>query len=188
MATKAGTLIKEARTGAGLTQEQLARKITGLSTVEVGKAERGEIELTQAMLKAIAKATGVTQASLLNAAKEDAAAKSKTTTKTTSKTTAAKTTTKTSTAKSTSTKAAATKTTSTKTTANTTSVKVTAAEKKLLEAYRAAGSDEKKAALKVLKGECGNMLTSLLGGGNAAADAVADFLGDALGSLLGGKK
>ena len=66
---KLGTLIKEARTGAGFTQEQLAKKISGLSASDISKAERGEKDLTQAQLKAIAKATGVTQASLLNAAK-----------------------------------------------------------------------------------------------------------------------
>ena len=70
MANKVGPLIKEARTGAKLTQEQLAKKITGLTAADISKAERGEIELSQAQLKAIAKATGVTQASLLNAAKE----------------------------------------------------------------------------------------------------------------------
>ncbi len=69
MAKKVGTLIKEARTKAGLTQEQLARKVKGLSASDVSKAERGEKELTQEQLKAIAKATGVTQKSLLDAAK-----------------------------------------------------------------------------------------------------------------------
>ncbi len=70
MATKkVGTLIREARTKAGLTQEQLAKKISGLSATDVSKAERGEKELTQEQLKAIAKATGVTQKSLLDAAK-----------------------------------------------------------------------------------------------------------------------
>ena len=69
MAKKVGTLIKEARTGAGLTQEQLAKKIKGLSASDIGKAERGEKDLTQEQLKAIAKATGVTQKSLLEAAK-----------------------------------------------------------------------------------------------------------------------
>ena len=69
MAKKVGTLIKEARTKAGLTQEQLAKKVKGLSASDVSKAERGEKELTQEQLKAIAKATGVTQKSLLDAAK-----------------------------------------------------------------------------------------------------------------------
>jgi len=66
---KVGTLIKEARTEAGLTQEQLARKISGLSASDISAAERHQKDLTQEQLKKIAKATGVTQASLLNAAK-----------------------------------------------------------------------------------------------------------------------
>ena len=134
MAKKVGTLIKEARTDAGLTQEQLARKIKGLSAAELGKAERGETELTQSFLKEIAKATGVTQASLLNAAKESTAAR---------KTTAAK---KTETAK---------KTTGVKKTgtAKKDEIELTAAEKKLIEAYRSASADAKKNALKLLKGE-----------------------------------
>lgn len=138
MAKKVGTLIKEARTAAGLSQEQLARKIKGLSAAELGKAERGETELTQAFLKEIAKATGVTQASLLNAAKGSTAAKK---TETAKKTTAKKTET-------------AKKTTAKKTeTAKKTDTELTAAEKKLIEAYRAASADAKKNALKLLKGE-----------------------------------
>lgn len=66
---KVGTLIKEARTEAGLTQEQLARRISGLSASDISAAERHQKTLTQEQLKAIAKVTGVTQASLLNAAK-----------------------------------------------------------------------------------------------------------------------
>ena len=66
---KLGNLIKEARTEAGLTQEQLARKISGLSATDISEAERGLKDLTQDQLKKIAKATGVTQASLLDAAK-----------------------------------------------------------------------------------------------------------------------
>lgn len=70
MATKkVGTLIKEARTNADLTQEQLARRISGLSASDISQAERGLKDLTQDQLKQIAKITGVTQASLLNAAK-----------------------------------------------------------------------------------------------------------------------
>ena len=68
-AKKVGTLIKEARTEAGLTQEQLARKISGLSATDISEAERGLKDLTQDQLKKIAKATGVTQSSLLNAPK-----------------------------------------------------------------------------------------------------------------------
>ena len=71
MASKVGTLIKEARKAAGLTQEKLAKKVGGgLTATDIGKAERGELTLTIAMLKKIAKATGVTQASLVNAAKD----------------------------------------------------------------------------------------------------------------------
>ena len=77
MATKKiGTLIKEARTEAGLTQEQLARKISGLSASDISAAERHQKNLTQEQLKAIAKITGVTQASLLNAAKGSTGKKS----------------------------------------------------------------------------------------------------------------
>ena len=68
-AKKVGTLIKKARTDAGLTQEQLARKVKGASASDIGRAERGEKELTQEQLKQIAKATGVTQKSLLDAEK-----------------------------------------------------------------------------------------------------------------------
>ena len=73
---KLGNLIKEARTEAGLTQEQLARKIAGLSASDISAAERGVGDLTQDQLKKIAKITGVTQASLLNAAKGSSSSKS----------------------------------------------------------------------------------------------------------------
>ena len=76
-AKKVGTLIKEARTDAGLTQEQLARKISGLSATDISEAERGIKDLTQDQLKKIAKATGVTQASLLDAAKGSSSSSSK---------------------------------------------------------------------------------------------------------------
>ena len=72
---KVGTLIKEARTEAGLTQEQLARRISGLSANDISLAERHQKNLTQDQLKQIARITGVTQASLLNAAKGTSAKK-----------------------------------------------------------------------------------------------------------------
>ena len=68
-AKKVGVLIREARTDAGLTQAELAKKIPGLTASDISKAERGETELTQTQLKSIAKITGVTQSSLLNAPK-----------------------------------------------------------------------------------------------------------------------
>ena len=62
-----GQLIKDARTAAGYTQEQLAKKVKGLSASDISKAERNELALTNDQVKAIAKATGVTQKSLLDA-------------------------------------------------------------------------------------------------------------------------
>lgn len=133
MATnKVGALIKEARAGADMTQEQLARKIAGLSAEDISLAERGKKELTQAQLKQIAKITGVTQASLVNAAKETAA-KSTTAKKTTAK-------------KTTTTKK------STTSTASKSSMQVTATEKKLVELYRQADAELKKNVMKLLKG------------------------------------
>ena len=130
-AKKVGTLIKEARTQADLTQEQLARKISGLSASDISLAERGQKDLTQAQLKQIAKITGVTQASLINAAKGTSSAKK---TPTAKKTTTAKK-------------------TSSSSSAKTSSMKVTAAEKKLVELYREADSETKKNVVKLLKGE-----------------------------------
>lgn len=160
MANKVGALIKEARTGAGLTQEQLAKKVDGVTASDISKAERGEKELTQTQLKLIAKATGVTQASLLNAAK--------------SGTTAAKT----STAKKTATTAKKPAASTAKKPASTKKeeeIKLTAAERKLLELYRAADKNTKDAALKVLKGEKQDLL-SLLGGSDLLG-SVTDLLG-----------
>ena len=122
-----GALIKEARTGANLTQEQLAKKVKIITAADISAAERGEKTLTQSALKEIAKATGVTQASLLNAAK--GTSDKKTSEK---KTTAKKT---------------------TSTAAKKTSISVTAAEKKLVELYRKADADVQKNALNVLKGK-----------------------------------
>lgn len=66
MGIKTGEAIRAARTGAKLTQAALA-KAAGLTPGEIGKAERGELELSKEALKAVAKAAGVTQTSLLNA-------------------------------------------------------------------------------------------------------------------------
>jgi len=77
-AKKVGTLIKEARLNADMTQEQLARRISGLSAEDISLAERGKKDLTQDQLKQIAKITGVTQASLINAAKGTSSSSKKT--------------------------------------------------------------------------------------------------------------
>ena len=201
---KVGELIKEARTNAKLSQTALAEQV-GLSAADIGKAERGEKELSQAALKAIAKATGVTQKSLLEAPKggaSAAAATAKKTTATTAKktaTTAKKTTTTakktTTTAKKTTTTAKKTTTTAKKTgtaTAQKTAAaeELTAAEKTMLNAYRKADAETRKAALKLLKGEkdediLSTLIQSFTGGGSGAGD-----LGGSLMSLLGnlGKK
>ena len=160
MGKKVGKLIKAARTDAEMTQEQLARRISGLSANDISLAERGEKDLTQAQLKKIATITGVTQASLINAAKEEnsSSAKSTSAKKTTAKTPSS---------------------------ANST-MKVTATERKLVEAYRLADSDTKKRAMNLLKGKEENVLESILGG-NDLADTVEDVLGGVLGGLLGNK-
>ena len=157
-AKKVGDLIKEARVNAGLTQAALAKKVDGVTASDISKAERGEKELTQAALKQIAKATGVTQASLLNAPK-GASGKTSSTGKTSS----------------------SGKTSSKKDE----EYKLTAAEKKLVDLYRAADSDTKKAAVSLLKGEKaeGGILSSLLGN-----SAITGAVGGVVDNLLGGKK
>jgi len=165
MGKKVGKLIKAARTDADMTQEQLARRISGLSANDISLAERGEKDLTQAQLKKIATITGVTQASLINAAKEETGSSKKTTT----------------------TKKTTTKTTTPKTPANANStMKVTSTERKLVEAYRLADSDAKKRAMNILKGKEEGVLDSILGSGDIA-DTVEDVLGNVLGGLLGNK-
>ena len=173
MGKKVGKLIKAARTGADMTQEQLARRISGLSANDLSLAERGEKDLTQAQLKKIATITGVTQASLINAAREENGSAQKTTTKKTSTKTTAK-------------KTSETKKTTAKTPANANStMKVTATERKLVEAYRLANSDTKKRAMDILKGK-DEGIGSLLNG-TELSDAVEDVLENVLGGILGKK-
>ncbi len=178
MATKKiGTVLKEARTAAGLTQEQLARRVSGVSAADLGRVERGEADFTQAQLKAIAKVLGVTQASLLNAAKagekKTEAAKKKDSAKKTDTAKKTETAKKKETAKKTDGKE---KSSSAK---KEEEIKLSAAEKKLLELYRAADKDTKEAAMKVLKGEKleGGLLSLLSGGGGGLLDGVTDLLG-----------
>ena len=174
---KVGELVKEARTAAGFTQEKLAQKAgEGLTASDIGKCERGTMDLTVNQLKRIAVSCGVTQTSLVNAPRNLADTKKKSAAGET--------------------KPASGKTASAKTSAPANanvSLKVTATEKKLIEAYRAANGDMKKVAMKVLKGEYGDKVTGLLnvvGGGSisdSAADGITDAIGNLLGSLLGGK-
>lgn len=151
MANKIGNAVKKARTDAGLTQEQLAKNVKNCSSADIGKLERGEKEFTQDQLKEIAKATGVTQKSLLEAAagsrysepsKKDSSEK---------KTTAKKTTAK----------------------KSDDSIKLTASEKEIIELYRKADSDTKKKVRSILKGEessVSELLQGLLG--SAAKDLL----------------
>lgn len=182
MANTVGALIKEARGKAKLSQEALAGQIEGLSAADLGKAERGEKELSQGVLRQIAKLTGVTQASLVNAAKEStygpakkAAAPAKKTATTAKKTTTAK--------------KATTTAKKTAATAGKNAVELTAAEKKLIELYRAADSDTKKKAVAVLKGEqadAGGILANLLGDQAGNGELLNSIIDTAFGML--GKK
>ena len=134
---KVGTLIKEARTEAGLTQEQLARRIAGLSASDISLAERHQKDLTQEQLRQIAKVTGVTQASLLNAAKGSSGKKTSSGKKS--------------------------------------SMQVTATERRLVELYRKASTEERKDAMKALKGDSG------------LADEIMETLMDSVVDMITGK-
>ncbi len=151
MANTVGPLIKEARGKAKLSQEALAAQIEGLSAADLSKAERGEKELSQSVLRQIAKLTGVTQSSLINAAKESSYGSAPAQKKTSAA------------AKKTGSAASAKKTGSA---AKKEEPALTSAEKKLVELYRAADAETKKKAVAVLKGEqtdAGDILTTLLG-------------------------
>ena len=161
MANKVGPLIKQARTDAGLTQEQLAKKVDNITAADISKAERGEKELTQTALKQIAKATGVTQSSLINAAKESTYGEAKKTSSSSSKKTSTSSSKKTS--------------SSSKSSSSKSSMQVTSTEKKLVELYREADSDTKKSVMSILKGE-----------EPSKEDILQNILGTAV-ELLGGK-
>ena len=133
---KVGVLIKEARTAAGLTQEKLAQKVDNCTASDISKAERGEKELTSTQLRQIAKATGVTQSSLLNAPKGGTGSG-----KTSS-----------SSSSSTSSTSGKKKTSSSSSSASKKTMTVTATEKQLVELYREADSDTKKSVMNLLKG------------------------------------
>lgn len=182
MANKVGELIKEARTGAGLTQEQLAKKLGGgITAADISKAERGLAELSQTQLRQIAKITGVTQASLLNAAKPSTAAKKPAASAAKKPTASAAKKPAASAAKKPAGSTAAKKPAASSAKKEE-EFKLTAAEKKLVELYRAADKSSKENAVKLLKGEkleVANLLGSLLGGGSGGGllDGVTDLLG-----------
>ena len=170
MSKKLGNLVKEARTSKGLTQAALADKVGGITASDVSKLERGVMEPTQDVLKKMAKALGVTQKSLLDAA-----------TGTGKTAAAAKTTGKAGTAK----KASAAKTAID-------ALKLTATEKKLVELYRKADTKTKKAAINLLEGDSNAIeligaLMSSKGSGSTSGTGSSSGTSDILNALLSGK-
>lgn len=110
-----------------------------MSASDISKAERGEKTPSQAQLKEIAKATGVTQSSLLKAAKEEESAENGAARKKNGGSSAKKK-------------------------ADAGELKLSAAEKKLVELYRAADKDTRDAAVRLLKGEEPDLLGTLVSG------------------------
>ena len=170
MADKLGTLIREGRTEKGWTQAQLAAKVKGLSASDIGRIERGEKVPETEQIKLIAKALGVTQTSLLNAAKGKTSAGKSGSSKTGSG--------KTGSGKTTSGKAGSGKTAS----SAGTSVKVTAAEKKLLSRYRKADDMTKEAVDRLLEAAAPSSSQS-----SAAGDLIQSLLGNVLEQMIGKK-
>ena len=176
MSRKLGDLVKKARTEKGLTQAALAEKVDGLTASDVSKIERGEKEPAQDVLKQMAKALGVTQKSLLDAATGSG------------KTAAAKTT-------SSKTGTAAKKTSSSKTTSTVKdtidTLKLTATEKKLVQLYRKADTKTKKAAINLLEGDSNaiELIGALMSakGSGSSGNSGSSGTSDLLSALLSGK-
>ena len=161
MANKIGKLIKEAREAAGFTQAELSKKAKVVTSSEISKAERGELKLTDDQLKAVAKATGVTQKSLLEAAASSKYTKAKSSAKEDSSTKAA-----------------------------TTSVKLTASEKTILDLYRKADAETKKKVKAILKGEETDALAEILSSlsGSGKQNKKEEGLQSLITSLTGEKE
>lgn len=196
MSKKLGALVKDARAAKGLSQAALAGMVDGISAADVGKIERGEKEPAEAVVRQIAKALGVTQVSLVNAmtsAGKTASGKKTSSTTSSGKSSSAKTSSKTSSKK-----------TSSKT--QEAELKLTAAEKKLVQAYRKADSTTKKTAMNILEGngsvtdilttmiagksggaskEVGDLLSQLLSGKGSSSSSSSSSKEDAIGGLLG---
>lgn len=172
MSRKLGDLVKKARTEKGLTQAALAEKVDGLTASDVSKIERGEKEPAQDVLKQMAKALGVTQKSLLDAATGSGKTVSSSKTGTAAK------------------KTSSSKTTSTvKDTIDT--LKLTATEKKLVQLYRKADTKTKKAAINLLEGDSNaiELIGALLSAKGAGSSGSSGSSGtsDLLSALLSGK-
>ena len=174
MAEKLGALVKQGRTAKGWTQAQLAQKIKGMTAADIGKIERGTKIPTTEEIRTIAKTLGVTQTSLLNAAKESKTTSGKTTS---GKTTSGKTTSgKTTSAKTSSAKKTGTGKTSSASSSGTT-VKVTAAEKKLLSQFRKADETTRTTVLELLEKATAK--------NDSAGDLLSTLLGNVLEQMIG---
>lgn len=156
MSKKLGNMIREARTQKGLTQAALAEQ-AGISSSEIGKIERGEKEPSRDVLRKMAKPLGVTQKSLLDACTGSGTSSEKKPGKTSS---------------------SSKKETGTET--------LTATEKKLVQLYRKADSNTKKAAMSLLSGE-GNAV-EILGSLILGKKEVSTMASGLLETLLSGKK
>ena len=169
MANKVGNLIKDARTKAEMTQAELSKKAGNVTAQEISKAERGELKLSDDQLKAIAKAAGVTQKSLIEAAASSkypkaAASKKETSSK---KETAS----------------------SSKSSKKESDITLTASEKTIIELYRKADADTKKRVKAILKGEedgLSGILSSITGSGKNSKKE--DGLSTLITSLTGEDK
>ena len=172
MSKKLGDLVKKARTEKGFTQAGLAEKVDGLTASDVSKIERGEKEPAQSVLKQMAKALGVTQKSLLDAATGGGKTASSSKTGTAAK--------KTSSAK---------KTSAVKDTIDT--LKLTATEKKLVQLYRKADAKTKKAAINLLEGDSNaiELIGALLSakGSGSSGSSGSSGTSELLSALLSGK-
>ena len=179
MTAQIGTLIKKARTAAGMTQADLAKIVGGVTASDISKAERGIEELSAEQLKAIAEATGVEPEFLMDgaAAAEEAPF--------------------------------AAEETASNTQEEATPETLSDSEKELLALYRSASAGSKKAVMFVLKGErqllpklksmlAGlmknlgengeNPFAKMMGGGENGANPVPGMIGglmSMMGSLVG---
>ena len=172
MSKKLGDLVKKARTEKGFTQAGLAEKVDGLTASDVSKIERGEKEPVQEVLKQMAKALGVTQKSLLDAATGSGKTASSSKTGTAAKKTSS-----------------ARKTSAVKDTIDT--LKLTATEKKLVQLYRKADTKTKKAAINLLEGDSNaiELIGALLSakGSGSSGSSGSSGTSDLLSALLSGK-
>ena len=184
--------LKRIAVACGVTQTSLVNAPKNLSAAAAKKAAAKDTK-TGGGKTASAKAPAARKETAKTTAKAGSAKTS------TAKAGSAKTSTaKAGSAKTSSAKAAAKKTGAAAVPANANvSMKVTAAEQKLIQAYRGSTADRKKAALKLLNGDYGDAIdkvlsvtngsTSASSSSSSGPDLIGDVLGSVLGGLLGGK-